>query len=158
MGLILTARPKLKRIPVLVDELRLGMVCVLLSAEENGADELIRRWRATGIDFQHVPFRVALGQRTDGPEVQRRPMMTREETQHVRDAADIAAFAVNNGTNVLAHCAAGKHRTGTFGYAVLRRLGYDREESIRRLGLIRPEIVGEFGVLPFIDWAEEVLV
>mmetsp|Transcript_30747 Transcript_30747/g.59327 ORF Transcript_30747/g.59327 Transcript_30747/m.59327 type:complete len:198 (+) Transcript_30747:103-696(+) len=64
--------------------------------------------------------------------------LPQHKNQDILDLADKLIVQLNQGANILIHCAAGVHRTGTLSYIILRRLGLNRKESYEYLGTLRP--------------------
>lgn len=146
MPLTLSHRPKLKQVPILAQNFHLAVV--LLKDSEHVQD-LLDLYTQYGLKYLHVPLTVGLAHKTPP---------TRAETGHVRVAADIAAGRLREGHNVFVHCSAGIHRTGTFAYAVLRRLGHDRDSAMCEIRRLRPETYDGFLPTFIRHWAEDVLV
>jgi len=74
--------------------------------------------------------------------------------QYKKELDDIAEL-LREEKRILVHCSAGIHRTGTNGYALLRRLGYSRKDSYEIVCSIRPE---SSDCIRFLDWAEEYII
>ena len=136
-------RPRLKAIPAMAE--KYDLVVVLLKDNER-AHELLNQYHKCGVNTLHVPFRVG----------QMLPPMTWDEADHIRHAIKTTAIALCYDACVFIHCSAGIHRTGTFTYAVLRRLGETEDEAIAHIHALRP--VTAIGMMPFVEWAEDTLV
>jgi len=63
----------------------------------------------------------------------------------VRDALDAAASALRAGGAVVVHCSAGIHRTGMFGYALVRLAGLDRDAARAKLRELRAVTADDVG-------------
>lgn len=117
-ALALTHRPKLKDLPSLR---ALGAThLVTLLAENEGAKQLGDAATAAGLTWSWIPLAGAAI--PDGI----REHELRVELARLRDV--IAA-----GGKVVVHCSAGIHRTGMFGYALLRQLGLDAAAARAKL-------------------------
>jgi protein-tyrosine phosphatase len=65
-----------------------------------------------------------------------------EVTARIQPLLAELARVVADGAAILVHCSAGIHRTGMFGYALLRQLGLDRSTARSKLMELR-EVTGE---------------
>jgi protein-tyrosine phosphatase len=121
-ALALTHRPKLKDFPALRAE---GVTHVItLLAENEGARQLGEAATRAGLGWIWVPFHggaVPDAARTD------------ELRQVFRELRELVAA----GHSLLVHCSAGIHRTGMFGYALLRQLGLGAEAARAKLMELR---------------------
>jgi len=136
----LTHRPKLKALPAM----RAAGVThlVTLLSEGEGAPIIGAAARAAGLEW------IWLGL----PNAQRPKSPLRDEI-----AAGLAALStlIAAGAHVAVHCSAGIHRTGMFGYALLRTCGLAPEAAMETLATLRPvtaEGVGD----QRLAWAEEL--
>lgn len=127
----LSHRPKRSDVPLL-PALGVTHVVTLLSDRE-GAKEIGDAVRHAGMAWIWCPM--ANGQPPDA-----------QATEVIRPVLAELAGLVAGGAAVLVHCSAGIHRTGMFGYALLRQLGLDPVAARARLGELRvvtAEGVGE---------------
>lgn len=121
-ALALTHRPKRKDLPGLP---ALGVTHVVtLLAEREGAKEIGDAAQRAGLAWIWCPL--ANGE----------PPGLRA-TPELRQVLDDLAALVSKGAAILIHCSAGIHRTGMFGYALLRRLGMDRDDARAKLAELR---------------------
>jgi protein-tyrosine phosphatase len=121
-ALALTHRPKLKDLPAL----RAAGVThvVTLLAENEGARALGDAAERAGLAWVWVPFAGAA-------------VPDRARDVELRAALRDVGALIEAGGRVVVHCSAGIHRTGMFGYALLRQIGLDREAARRTLGELR---------------------
>jgi protein-tyrosine phosphatase len=70
-------------------------------------------------------------------------------------ALAVLAGLVDNGARVVVHCSAGIHRTGMFGYALLRTCGLDAGTAATTLTQLRAVTAEGVGPLR-LAWAEEL--
>jgi protein-tyrosine phosphatase len=128
-ALALTHRPKQK------DVLRLAAFgvthVVTLLAEREGAKEIGEAVRHTGLTWIWCPLDSA-----QPPGAQR--------TAELRSVLTELAALLVNGAKIFVHCSAGIHRTGMFGYALLRQLG--DEPAAARVKLFELRAVTAEGV------------
>ncbi len=139
-ALALTHRPKLKALPG-IHAAGVTHLVTLLS-EREGALALGAAARAAGLEWTWVGL--ADGGQPAPP--------AREEA--VAALATLAGL-VGGGARVVIHCSAGIHRTGMFGYALLRTCGLDEDtatETLARLRAVTAEGVGQ----QRLAWAEEL--
>jgi protein-tyrosine phosphatase len=121
-ALALTHRPKLKSLPALR---ALGAThLVTLLSEREGARQIGDAAIAAGLTWIWAPL--------DGGGVPSEDR-TRELRPVLREVADVIA----GGGRVVVHCSAGIHRTGMFGYALLRQVGLSAEDARGKLGELR---------------------
>jgi protein tyrosine phosphatase (PTP) superfamily phosphohydrolase (DUF442 family) len=102
---------------------------VTLLAEREGAKEIGEAVRHAGLTWIWCPL--ANGQPPDA-----------EVTARIQPLLAELAKLVEGGAAILVHCSAGIHRTGMFGYALLRQLGLDRSMARSKLMELR-EVTGE---------------
>jgi protein-tyrosine phosphatase len=121
-ALALTHRPKLKSLAGL-GALGVTHVVTLLS-EREGAQQIGDAARAAGLTWIWAPL--------EGGDVP-----SAAKTVELRAVLDQLAAAIGGGGRVVVHCSAGIHRTGMFGYALLRRLGLPANEARRVLAELR---------------------
>ena len=126
-ALALSHRPRRKDIARL-PELGITHVVTLL-AEREGAKEIGEAVRNAGLTWIWCPL--ANGQPPDA-----------QVTATIRRVLAELAGLVEEGAAVLVHCSAGIHRTGMFGYALLRQLGLDRAAARSKLTELRA-VTGE---------------
>ena len=128
-ALALSHRPKYKdvsRLPAM------GVTHVVtLLAEREGAKGIGEAVRHAGLTWIWCPLEN--GQPPDA-----------RGTAELRPVLAELAALVANGAQILVHCSAGIHRTGMFGYALLRQLGLD--PGAARLMLIELRAVTGDGV------------
>ena len=76
-------------------------------------------------------------------------------TEELLPALDEIAGILVRGGRVVVHCSAGIHRTGMFGYALLRRLGLVPEEAHAMLVALRVETAAGVGA-ERLAWGDNV--
>src|SRR6185295_1159984 len=113
-AMALTHRPKLKSLPALHAMGATHLVTLL--AEREGARQVGDAATAAGLTWIWVPL--------DSGAVPT-PARTLELRPVLRELAD----AIAGGGRVVVHCSAGIHRTGMFGYALLRQLGLPADDA-----------------------------
>lgn len=102
---------------------------VTLLAEREGAKEIGEAARQAGLTWIWCPL--VNGQPPDA-----------QVTATIRPVLAELATLVNNGRAILVHCSAGIHRTGMFGYALLRQLGLEPAAARAKLAELRA-VTGE---------------
>jgi protein-tyrosine phosphatase len=102
---------------------------VTLLAEREGAKEIGEAVRHAGLTWIWCPL--ANG---EPPDVQ--------ATATIRPILAELAMLVDGSAAILVHCSAGIHRTGMFGYALLRQLGLDAAAARAKLTELRA-VTGE---------------
>jgi protein-tyrosine phosphatase len=123
----LSHRPRRKDVTRLLER---GVThIVTLLAEREGAKEIGEAVRDAGLTWIWCPL--ANGQPPDA-----------EVTARIQPLLAELARVVEDGAAILVHCSAGIHRTGMFGYALLRQLGLDRSTARSKLMELR-EVTGE---------------
>lgn len=129
-SLALTHRPKRKDLPRLQ---ALGVTHVVtLLADREGAQEIGEAVRHAGLTWIWCPL-----DNGQPPDAQR--------TAELRPVIAEVAARIAGGAAILVHCSAGIHRTGMFGYAVLRQLGLEpaaARASLTELRAVTGEGVG----------------
>lgn len=136
----LTHRPKVRALPAL-RAVGVTHLVTLLSRRE-GAPALGEAARAAGLGWTWVEL----------PNGQQPPPELRD--QIAGGLAEVAAL-VGAGARVAVHCSAGIHRTGMFGYALLRTCGLEPAEAKEALAALRAvtaEGVGD----QRLAWAEDL--
>jgi protein-tyrosine phosphatase len=126
-ALSLSHRPGRKNIARL-PELGITHVVTLL-AEREGANEVGEAIRNAGLTWIWCPLENALPP-------------NEQITASIRPVLAELARLVEGGAAILVHCSAGIHRTGMFGYALLRQLGLDRAAARAKLIELRA-VTGE---------------
>jgi protein-tyrosine phosphatase len=127
--LALSHRPKRSDIGRLRD---MGVTHVVtLLAEREGANEVGESVRSAGLTWTWCPL--ANGRPPDA-----------QVTQTLRPVLAELAGLLREGAALLVHCSAGIHRTGMFGYALLRQVGL--EPAAARAKLIELRAVTAEGV------------
>jgi protein tyrosine phosphatase (PTP) superfamily phosphohydrolase (DUF442 family) len=130
-ALALSHRPRLKDVAHLRER---GITHVVtLLAEREGAKQVGETVRAAGLTWIWCPL------------VNGQPPDT-QATATIRPVLAQLAKLVDDGAAIFIHCSAGIHRTGMFGYALLRQLGFDRDAARSKLAELRAltsEGVGE---------------
>jgi protein-tyrosine phosphatase len=120
--LALTHRPKLKNLPALQ---ALGVThLVTLLAEREGARQIGDAAIAAGLAWIWIPL--------DGGDVP-----SEAKTAELRAVLGRLKDIVAAGGQIVVHCSAGIHRTGMFGYALLRQLGLAADEARGKLAELR---------------------
>mmetsp|Transcript_50783 Transcript_50783/g.164533 ORF Transcript_50783/g.164533 Transcript_50783/m.164533 type:complete len:153 (+) Transcript_50783:2-460(+) len=102
------------------------MVATLL-CESEGAELIGHKAREAGLEWHWTDLQHA---NTDY-------LRTDEAVDKMAAAVAAIRAALGRGGNVLVHCSAGIHRTGTVGYAVLRASGWTRGEALTGLHQLR---------------------
>lgn len=97
---------------------------VTLLTEREAARDIGEAARHAGLSWLWIPM--------DGASV---PDAAR--TKALLPSLDEVASIIARGGRVVVHCSAGIHRTGMFGYALLRRLGLAPEAARARLAELR---------------------
>ena len=114
--LSLGPRPKVKRAAELARDAYIA--CCLLPQE--APKDLLAAYGKHGV---HIPFTV---------------YGLKDVTPLVRARVGRLANALGHGKHVHVHCAAGVHRTGVVGYALLRLNGYTPDSALQAIEEIRP--------------------
>lgn len=122
-ALALSHRPRRKDVARL-PEFGVTHVVTLL-AEREGAKEIGEAVRHAGLTWIWCPL--ANGQPPDA-----------QATATIRPVLAELATLVDDGAAIFVHCSAGIHRTGMFGYALLRQLGLDPAAARAKLTELRP--------------------
>ena len=121
-ALALTHRPKFKSLPALR---ALGVThLVTLLTEREGARQIGDAADAAELTSIWIPL--------DGGDV---PSEAR--TSELRATLARLTSVITGGGQVVVHCSAGIHRTGMFGYALLRQLGLAAGEAREKLAELR---------------------
>lgn len=121
-ALALSHRPGRNDIPLLPSH-GITHVVTLLSDREGAAD-IGRAVEQAGMIWRWVPLRN--GQPPDA-----------ERTTTLRPILADLATLLQSGASLLVHCSAGIHRTGMFGYAILRQCGLSATDARARLAQLR---------------------
>jgi len=119
-SLALTHRPKKRSLSAYRDAGATHLVTLL--TEREGAVGLGTLAKAAGITWLWCPL--------EGAD-------TNASIELVGPALCAARAAVRGGAALVVHCSAGIHRTGMFGYALLRTLGLDRTDANSALHELR---------------------
>jgi hypothetical protein len=136
--LALTHRPKKKDLPAFRTD---GITHVLtLLTEREGAKELGSLVVSAGLAWIWCPL--------DGAN-------TRASLEDVAPALDAAKAALKGGGHVVVHCSAGVHRTGMFGYALLRIMGLEPPEARACLRALRPVTADGVGD-ERVSWGDQI--
>jgi len=122
-ALALTHRPKLRDFALLRDEQGATHLVTLLAANEQAA-QVGAAAEAAGLSWVWIPMQGA-----NVPSAERTAALS-GELDKVRDL-------IAGGARVVVHCSAGIHRTGMFGYALLRRLGLSADDARQKLAALR---------------------
>jgi protein-tyrosine phosphatase len=126
-ALTLSHRPKRKDVARLRER---GITHVVtLLAEREGAKEIGEAVRNAGLTWIWCPL--VNGQPPDA-----------RVTDTIRPVLADLARLLEDGAAIFIHCSAGIHRTGMFGYALLRHLGLDRAAARSKLTELRA-VTGE---------------
>ena len=121
-ALALTHRPKLKALPSLRTAGATHLVTLL--AENEGATQIGAAAERAGLTWIWIPLVGA-----SVPD----PARDDELRQACRELCELIAA----GGHLVVHCSAGIHRTGMFGYALLRQCGLDQEAARAKLAELR---------------------
>jgi protein-tyrosine phosphatase len=121
-------------------------VVTLLSSSE-GAQELGALAQKAGVKWIGVPI--------DSGRV---PPSTENLVVFRKGLAELSSLLQNDqeAVSIYLHCSAGIHRTGMFTYALLRKLGYSKDQAYIQLGRLRAhtqEGIGEHRI----HWVEEAI-
>jgi protein-tyrosine phosphatase len=141
-AIALTHRPKVRALPAL-RAVGVTHLVTLLSRQE-GAPALGAAAQAAGLGWTWVEL----------PNGQQPAPERRDEI--AGGLAKVAAL-VGEGAKVAVHCSAGIHRTGMFGYALLRTCGLEpaaARETLAALRAVTAEGVGE----QRLAWAEDLAI
>ena len=122
-ALALTHRPGLRDFAALREEHRATHLVTLLAANEQ-AEQVGAAAQAAGLTWVWIPMQGA-------------KVPSAERTAALRDELDKVRDLIAGGARVVVHCSAGIHRTGMFGYALLRRLGLSADDARENLAAIR---------------------
>jgi len=129
-ALALMHRPRLKSLPALR---AFGVThIVTLLAEREGARQIGDVAVAAGLTWIWIPL--------DSGDV---PSAAR--TAELRAALARLACAITGGSWIVVHCSAGIHRTGMFGYALLRQLGLTVGQARAKLAELREVTAASVG-------------
>jgi hypothetical protein len=139
-ALALTHRPRLRDVPRLP---ALGVTHVVtLLTEKEGAKGIGEAVRHAGPTWIWCPL--DSGQPPDA-----------RRTAELQSVIDELVSLVAKGATVLVHCSAGIHRTGMFGYALLRRLGLEPTAARAKLTELRA-VTGEGVGANRLAWGDAV--
>jgi protein-tyrosine phosphatase len=139
-ALALTHRPKRKALAAWKAS---GVTHVVtLLTEREGARDIGAAVADAGVSWLWIPM--------DGAKV---PDAAR--TEELLPALNEVAAILARGGCVVVHCSAGIHRTGMFGYALLRRLGLVPEEAHATLVALRAETAAGVGA-ERLAWGDNV--
>lgn len=139
-GLALTHRPKRKDFTAWKAS---GVTHVVtLLTEREAARDIGKAVMDAGLHWLWIPM--------DGAKV---PDAAR--TEELLPALDEIVGILARGGRVVVHCSAGIHRTGMFGYALLRRLGLVPEEAHTMLVTLRAETAAGVGA-ERLTWGDRV--
>lgn len=122
-ALALTHRPGLRDFSALREEHGATHVVTLLAANEQ-AEQVGAAATAAGLTWVWIPM---LGAKVP----------SEERTAALRGELDTVRDLIAGGARVVVHCSAGIHRTGMFGYALLRRIGLSADEARAKLAATR---------------------
>jgi protein-tyrosine phosphatase len=125
--LALNHRPRRKDVARL-PELGITHVVTLL-AEREGAKEIGEAVRQAGLTWIWCPL--ANGKPPDA-----------QATATIRPVLAELASLLDKGASIIVHCSAGIHRTGMFGYALLRQVGLESSAARAKLNELRA-VTGE---------------
>lgn len=120
--LALWHRPSIKSLPR-IKAAGCEVVVTLMCAREGGS-EICSAVRFAGLQSMWVPIERA------------RPLVGKEDEDTRRGIAHIADKLVLGGC-VLIHCSAGLHRTGMVTIALMKVLGYTKNEALMKLEMLR---------------------
>jgi protein-tyrosine phosphatase len=139
-ALALTHRPKQRDVPRL-PAFGVTHVVTLLAGRE-GAQEIGEAVRHAGLTWIWCPL--DNGQPPDA-----------RRTAELRPVIAELAALVASGATILVHCSAGIHRTGMFGYALLRQLGLEPAAAHAKLMELRA-VTGEGVGADRLAWGDAV--
>lgn len=131
----------MRAIPYLKEE---GCDCVVtILSEKEGAVEIGKAVEMSGLSWKWIPLESG------------RPPEGKKNTMVIHALPQLSQ-QLEAGASVFIHCSAGMHRTGMVAYALLRRIGYTQEESLKLIEQMRPET---FRALKkgHLQWAEQVI-
>jgi protein-tyrosine phosphatase len=139
-ALALNHRPRRKDVAHLP---ALGVTHVVtLLAEREGAKEIGEAVRQAGLTWIWCPL--ANGQPPDA-----------QATATIRPVLAELATLLAEGATIVVHCSAGIHRTGMFGYALLRQLGLEPAAARAKLVELRA-VTGEGVGEERLAWGDEL--
>lgn len=140
-ALALSPRPKLKDLPALRTA---GMTHVVtLLTENEGALQVGAAATRAGLSWIWIPLHGAAV-----PDSTR----TAELRQVLRELCEL----IEAGNKLFVHCSAGIHRTGMFGYALLRRLGLNADAARAKLAELR-QVTAEGVGLDRLAWGDALV-
>lgn len=136
--LALTHRPKKRSIPTF-REVGITHLITLLT-EREGAKDIGSVASIAGLTWIWCPL--------EGAD-------TNASAEIVRAALETGRAALADGGAVAIHCSAGIHRTGMFGYALLRFAGLERELALTKLGELRAVTAAGVG-FERLEWGDRI--
>jgi len=99
---------------------------VTILCEKEGAAEIGKAVELGGLSWTWIPLESG------------RPPEGKKSAMVIKELQELSK-ELEEGTSVLIHCSAGMHRTGMVAYALLRRIGYTQEESLKKIKQMRSE-------------------
>lgn len=131
-----------------------ALVTLLRDGEGSGAAAMLgKACERLGLKWCHAPL---AGPREMAMIGSGNAKLTPEDLESFSKVHQVTEWLQSGGENVVVHCAAGLHRTGSFLYILLRELGQLPADALEQIRLMRPETADEFTRLNFQSKAEGI--